>query len=141
MRFHEYAVGTVYVTPTVIVPLEEIIAFAEQYDPQYFHVDEEKAKRGLFGGIVASGMHSVALLNAQWVKMGYFGDDILGGLGIEVSWSRPVYPGDEIYGEFQIAEKTKSPGGNAGVVTVELTGKKSDHKAFCQASMRVLVRV
>ncbi|GMA60153.1 MaoC/PaaZ C-terminal domain-containing protein [Alicyclobacillus fastidiosus] len=141
MRFHEYEVGTVYVTPKVVVSLEEIIAFAERYDPQYFHVDAEKAKSGLFKGIVASGMHSVALLNAEWVKMGYFGDDILGGLGIEVSWSRPVYPGDEIYGEFQIAEKVKSPGGNTGLVTVQLTGKKSDDKPFSQASMRVLVRV
>ena len=44
---------------------EEIIRFAKKYDPQYFHIDAEAAKRGPFGGLTASGWHTTA----TWMKM------------------------------------------------------------------------
>jgi acyl dehydratase len=43
------------------VTKEEIVAFAGRYDPQPFHLDEEAAKRSLFGGICASGWHTAAM--------------------------------------------------------------------------------
>lgn len=80
----------------------EIIAFAEQWDPQRFHVDEAAAAESVHGGIIASGIHTIAAANRLCVDA-YMGDIAsLGGRYIsEVRFEQPVRPGDTlvIYGE------------------------------------------
>lgn len=76
---------------------EEILAFAREFDPQSFHVDEEAAKRSLYGGIIASGWHTAAIcmrmivdgLTSQVVSLGSPGVDA-------VRWPKPVRPGDTL---------------------------------------------
>jgi acyl dehydratase len=62
-RFLEdFVVGQVFKhNRRVRVGKDEIIAFARQYDPQYFHLDEEAARNSIFGRLVASGWHTAAL--------------------------------------------------------------------------------
>lgn len=79
------------------VTKEEIIAFATQFDPQPFHIDEEAAKKTIYGGLIASGWHTVSLfmrllsdgLLANAASMGSPGVD-------EVRWLKPVRPGDTL---------------------------------------------
>ncbi len=78
----------------VVFKQEEIIDFAKRYDPQPFHVDEEIAKASIFGGLIASALHTISACTRVVVEAQ--GDlAILSGLGIdEVKLFNPVRPGD-----------------------------------------------
>ena len=87
----------------------EIIEFAKQFDPQPFHIDAEKAKDSLFGGLCASGWHTCSL----YMRMLYDGLLInlasLGSPGMnEIRWLKPLFPNEVIRGELYIMSKTPS---------------------------------
>ena len=74
-----------------------MIAFATKFDPQSIHVDPEAAARGPFGGLIASGWHTTAMM------MRLFADHYLSKVaslaspGVdELRWTRPVRPGDTL---------------------------------------------
>jgi acyl dehydratase len=88
------------------VTKEEVLEFAEKYDPQPFHVDEEAARESMFGGLIASGWHTASM------TMRMFADNIVeetnstGALGVdELRWKRPVRPGDTLRVEMEILDK------------------------------------
>src|SRR5262249_41509246 len=86
-------VGQRFVSRTRRIDEEQIRAFAEQFDPQPFHLDAEAAKATLFGGLVASGWHTAAITMRLLVGGGL---PIAGGLvgaGGEIAWPSPVRPG------------------------------------------------
>ncbi len=79
------------------VSREAVIAFARQFDPQPFHVDEEAAKASLFGGLAASGWHTAALAMRMMCDAYLLESASLGSPGIEnLRWLKPVYPGDTL---------------------------------------------
>jgi acyl dehydratase len=91
------------------VTREEIIEFARQYDPQPFHTDEAAAKQSLYGGLIASGWHTCALM----MRMLYDGVLIraasLGSPGVDsVRWLKPVRPGDALRARMTIVEARPS---------------------------------
>jgi len=92
------------------VTRDEVIAFARQYDPQPFHLDDEAAARGLFGRISASGWHICAMTMRMLVD--HMRDVTEAGLGSpgvdEVRWRRPVYPGDTLRVETEVTDKKAS---------------------------------
>src|SRR5216683_2019225 len=62
MRYFEnFQVGDTFVLGSLKVTEEDIIAFAKQFDPQPFHIDPERARDSIFGGLVASGCHILSL--------------------------------------------------------------------------------
>jgi acyl dehydratase len=76
------------------VTREEVIAFAREYDPQPFHLDEEAAKATLLGGLAASGWHLCALLMRMCWDAFIHETAAMGSPGIEeMRWMRPVRPG------------------------------------------------
>ena len=77
------------VTPTA----EQTIAFARQFDPQPFHLDEEAAKASLFGGLSASGWHTCAMAMRLMVDNFLLESSSLGSPGLEnIKWLKPVHP-------------------------------------------------
>ena len=81
----------------VDVSADEIIAFAREFDPQPFHIDEEAA-RAATGGLIASGWHTCALLLRMNCEAFLTRAAILEEAGIEeVRWERPVRPGDRLH--------------------------------------------
>jgi acyl dehydratase len=81
------------VSPTA----EEIRAFATQFDPQPFHIDEEAAKRSIFGGLCASGWHTCAMAMRLMVDNFLSESSSLGSPGLEsLKWLKPVFPGDTL---------------------------------------------
>ena len=79
------------------VTREEIVAFAREFDPQPFHLDEEAGRRAHFGGLIASGWHTTALCQRMVVDGLTSGAESLGSPGVdELRWRRPVRPGDEL---------------------------------------------
>lgn len=60
MKLDEFSIGQVFQTKSFQFTKENVMNFAEEYDPQYMHVNEEKAKMGRFNGIIASGIQTLA---------------------------------------------------------------------------------
>ena len=85
---------------------EEIIAFAQQFDPQPFHLDEEAAKQSVFGGLCASGWHTCGMAMRLMVTNFLCRTSSQGAPGLEVlRWHRPVYPGDTLRLQHTLVDK------------------------------------
>jgi acyl dehydratase len=90
---------------SVTVSTEEIKEFAEQYDPQPFHVDEAAGRRSIFGNLCASGWHTCALAMKLTVENFLNESASMGSPGLEsLRWLKPVYPGDTLTLKHTIAE-------------------------------------
>jgi acyl dehydratase len=84
---------------------EEIIAFATQFDPQPFHLDEEAAKASVFGNLCASGWHTCAMAMRLMVTNFLQSSSSLGSPGLEnVQWKKPVFPNDVLSLKHKIIE-------------------------------------
>jgi acyl dehydratase len=97
--------GTTRDLGTVTLSAEEIKDFAEQFDPQPFHIDEAAGRRSIFGNLCASGWHTCALAMRLTVENFLSESSSMGSPGVEnVRWLKPVYPGDTLQLRHTIAE-------------------------------------
>ncbi len=103
--FEDFTVGETLPLPERLVGRAEMIAFAAEFDPQPFHLDERAAATDLTGGLFASGWHVCALL-MRMLCDGYLVDSAcMGSPGIEtLKWQRPVRPGDRLAGTSTVVE-------------------------------------
>ncbi|WP_394738995.1 MaoC family dehydratase [Natronococcus roseus] len=110
--YEDLTVGDVFETGGYTVTKEEIVEFAEQFDPQPFHVDEEAAAESMFGELVASGLHTLCLsvrLFVTDVVQGENGVANMGGLGMDdLRWHEPVRPGETLRVRVEVLEKNPS---------------------------------
>jgi acyl dehydratase len=107
--FEDYVPGLTVDCGTFTVSEEEIIAFAKEYDPQPFHTDPVGAKDGPYGGLIASGWHTTALMMRHLVEHFVSPESSLGAAGIdEIRWPRPVRPGDVLHVQATILEARRS---------------------------------
>ncbi|HEY3185510.1 MAG TPA: MaoC family dehydratase [Gaiellaceae bacterium] len=106
MRFWEdFSVGEVAQLGEVEVTRDEIVEFAQRFDPQPFHVDEEAAANGPFGGLVASGWHTNALFMGLFVRSILLDSASMGSPGVEeLRWTAPVRPGDRLTGRVTVTD-------------------------------------
>jgi acyl dehydratase len=98
-------VGDRFGSETIAVTAGDIKAFARQWDPQEFHLDEEAAEGSIFKGLSASGWHTAAMSMKLFVtgKLKLAGGSV--GLGVdELRWPRPVRPGDVLRVETEILD-------------------------------------
>ena len=122
--------GDVAETASRVITREEIVAFARQFDPQPFHVDEEAAKATPYGGLIASGLHTAAICMRLVVDRAV-GNGAAGSLGSpgvdELRWLRPVRPGDELTVRIEVLEVTPSRSKpDRGVVKLRYTMRNQD---------------
>jgi len=95
--FEDYSAGRVYEFGAITVSEREITDFAAQYDPQYFHVDPVKAAASEFGGIIASGWHTIGLAMRLYVDHYLSHVASLASPGVdEIRWPNPLLPGDRV---------------------------------------------
>ena len=79
------------------VTREAVIAFASQFDPQPFHLDDAAAEASLFGGLSASGWHTCAMAMRMMCDAYLLDSASLGSPGIDaLRWLKPVHPGDTL---------------------------------------------
>jgi acyl dehydratase len=97
--WEDFHVGEKVEIGSRVVTREEIIEFASKYDPQPFHVDEASARESMFGGLIASGWHTCALVMRMMCDSYLLKAASLGSPGIDnLKWLKPVRPGDRIRG-------------------------------------------
>ena len=108
-HFEDYAPGAVFEYGAIPVTEAEIVAFARRFDPQYLHVDRAQAAQGPFGGLIASGWHTAAMMMRLIVDNFLPKSASLGSPGIdELRWLRPVRPGDTLSVRLSVLEATRS---------------------------------
>ena len=100
-------VGQTFVSDPVTVTTDQIKAFAREFDPQPFHLDEAAARDTLFGGLAASGWHTAALTMKLLVQCFPLAGGLVGAGG-ETTWPRPTRPGDSLSVHVEVLEITPS---------------------------------
>ncbi|WP_440979267.1 MaoC family dehydratase [Sphingomonas pseudosanguinis] len=125
------------------VDRDEVIAFAERFDPQPFHLSDEAAAATHFGRLSASGWHTASMTMAMIVA--YYretGFQSLGSPGVdELRWLKPVYPGDTLRCETEVLEtRTSASRPEMGFVISQLTVFNQDDVAVMRFRPTLLVR-
>jgi acyl dehydratase len=101
----DFVVGAVHRSGRITVDTERIKAFAAEFDPQPFHLDEDAAQQSIFGGLAASGWHTAALTMRLLVESDFRTAGGLIGVGFdELRWPRPVRPGDQLQVQGEVLE-------------------------------------
>ena len=109
MFFEHFSVGQRFTTGSRTLTQDDIVAFASQWDRQYFHLDAEAAKGSAFGGLVASGFHTLVVTFDLVIEAAIWTEASLGSPGIDaVRWLKPVRPGDTLTGRWEVLETRAS---------------------------------
>lgn len=104
LYLEDLGVGQRFTTAEYAIDEASIKAFALQFDPQPFHLDNDAAEKSFFGGLAASGWHTAAITMNLLVTSGPpFGWGVPGAGG-EITWPRPVRPGDVLHVQSEIVE-------------------------------------
>jgi acyl dehydratase len=97
LYFEDFKIGDRFMSGGMTMTEAGIIEFARQWDPQPFHIDAEFARKWTYGGLIASGLHTMSATLRLWLDLGIFRASSLGSPGIgEVQFPRPVRPGDTL---------------------------------------------
>jgi acyl dehydratase len=108
-HFEDYLPGAVFEYGAIRVAEAEIIEFARRFDPQYIHVDRDRAAQGPFSGLIASGWHTAAMMMRLIVDNFLPTSASFGSPGIdELRWLKPVRPGDVLSVRLSVLEATRS---------------------------------
>jgi len=119
----DFAVGQTFGSGRLRIDAERIKAFAAEFDPQPFHLDEEAARHTMFRGLAASGWHTSALTMRLLVESELRPAGGIVGAGFdELRWPRPVRPGDELRVETEVLEVRPSKSRpEQGVIKIRTT--------------------
>jgi acyl dehydratase len=123
MYFDDFAPGDELASPGATITEAQIIDFALTFDPQPFHLDASAAAASPFGGLIASGFHTLAITFRLFWQTGALNEGSIGSPGIdEVRWLRPVRPGDTLRVVGKVLETRRSTSKpDRGIVRVQYT--------------------
>jgi acyl dehydratase len=134
LYFEDFSEGETFELSSQTLTRAEIIEFAEQWDPQPFHLGEDHGKDAVFDGLVASGLHTLCLGSRMMITEVMNESANMGGKGItDISFHRPVEPEETLTGRLDVIEKTATHP-ERGDVTFELTMKTSDGSPVLSAT-------
>jgi len=138
--FEDLAVGDEWTYGEYDVTEDELVDFAEQYDPQWFHTDRERAAaESPYGGLIASGWHTAAMTMRLLVE-GFLDDTAtMGAKGVdELRWRKPVEPGDTL--SIRIAvEDTTVDSDSRGTVRLRIDTTNAADELVCSMVGIVMV--
>ena len=141
--FDDYLPGATYDCGIFSVNEDEIVSFAKKFDPQPFHVDPEAAARGPFGGLIASGWHTAALVMRQLVDNYLPAEASLGSPGLdEMRWPDPVRPGDTLRVRATVVEARRSLSKpDRGIMKTVIEAVNQDGRTVMRATATNFLRV
>ena len=133
-------VGQRFTSGSYVMEAARIKEFADEFDPQPFHLDEAAAEASVFKGLAASDWHTAAAAMRLLVTGGLpFANGIV-GLGGEIAWPKPTRPGDSLHLESEIVEITPSRSNpQRGIVTVRSTMLNQSGEPVYQLTAKLLV--
>ena len=142
-RFLEdFAAGQIYRSGRLKVDKERIKAFAAEFDPQPFHLDDRAANASIFRGLAASGWHTAAMTMRLLVDSDLNPAGGIVGLGFEdFRWPAPVRPGDELHVECEVLEVRPSKSRpDVGTLKLKTSALNQDGQAVLVQIGSILVR-
>jgi acyl dehydratase len=140
LHFEDFAEGQVFESETLAIDAAAIKAFAAQYDPQPFHLDEAAAAGSVFGGLAASGWHTAALTMRMMVGGGLPVEGGMIGAGVEIVWPKPVRPGDTLCVVSRVTEVRPSRSkADRGFITVVSLTLNQHGEVVQELTSRILV--
>jgi acyl dehydratase len=127
----DFAVGQTFGSGRLRIDKERVLAFAAEFDPQPFHLDEAAARHSIFGGLAASGWHTAAVTMRLMIGTGLKPAGGFIGAGLdECRWPRPVRPGDELRVECEVIEVRPSKSRpEQGLIKLRTTTLNQDDEA------------
>jgi len=132
-------VGQRFMSGSHVMEESRIKAFAAEFDPQPFHLDDLAAKSSIFRGLTASGWHTASAAMRLLVTGGLpFANGII-GLGGDIAWPKPTRPGDILHLESEILDILPSRSKpNQGIVTVRSTMLNQDGEPVYVFTAKIL---
>jgi acyl dehydratase len=124
LSYEDFEVNRTYEIGAHTFARDEIVAFAKQFDPQPFHVDEEAAAASPFGALIASGWHTCSVMMGLLVRNAMAGSTSMGSPGIDdIRWLKPVRVGDTVRMTSTVLDKrVSSSKPDRGIVTTQWSG-------------------
>jgi acyl dehydratase len=138
----DFAVGQVFAADEEYeMTPERIHAYASEYDPQPIHLDPEVAKREMFGGIIASGWHSLSVTMRLIVHSNIFGGAPVVGVGVDrLRYLKPIRPGDRLRAQAEvIGVRPSSSHPDRGYLTLRITTTRQSDEPVLTQEWTVLV--
>jgi len=137
----DWTEGEVFETRGLSMTESAIHDYAFRYDPQPMHVDMEFAETA-FGGLIASGFHTLSVAFRSFLDTGYFMHSNIIGLGMDgLRWTAPVRPGDTLRCRVEVAEvrpSTSKP--DRGIIRLAFTVLNQDDTPVMSFSSASMVR-
>ncbi len=138
LYLEDLQVGQTFVSDPVTVSTGAIKAFAAEFDPQPFHLDEEAARDSLFEGLAASGWHTAALTMKLLVSCFPLAGGLIGAGG-ETTWPRPTRPDDTLTLTVEILEITPSRSRpDRGMIRTRSTTRNQHGEAVQVSTVRIV---
>ncbi|HPG88664.1 MAG TPA: MaoC family dehydratase [Hyphomicrobium sp.] len=128
LYLEDLAVGQIFRTRTHTVEPGAIKDFAAEFDPQWFHLDEDAAKDSFFGSLAASGWHTAGITMRLVVETLPLAGGVIGAGG-ELQWPSPTRPGDILHATIEVLEITPSrsrPERGMGVVRITTRNQRDE---------------
>jgi acyl dehydratase len=117
MQFEQLTPGVVVNSPPRIVTAGEIIEYSSRYDPQWFHIDAVRAKKGRWKGLIASGWLTCSIAMELTVRNVLAQSKSFGSPGVDaIKWIEPVRPDDAVSLRFEVLRSSQSPSGRTGIL-------------------------
>lgn len=107
--FEDYATGSVHQFGSIAIDEQEVLDFGKRFVPLSYHVDKEAARKSIYGGLIASGWHTAALMMRLYTDNYLSRVANLGSPGCdELRWPQPVFPGDALSIRVTVLEARRS---------------------------------
>ena len=107
--FEDYVAGAVHEFGSIVVTEQEVLDFGKRFVPLAYHTDPELAKTSIYGGLIASGWHTAALMMRLYTDHYLSKVANLGSPGCdELKWDKPVFPGDTLSIRVTVLETRRS---------------------------------
>ena len=121
--FDDFKPGDRFQAAPLVVSEALIVEFARFYDPQVFHTDPRAAAESIYGGLIASGLQTIALTFKLFIETGTLAASSLGSPGLdEIRWKVPVRPGDTLHVAGEVLEaRVSSSKPDRGIVRILYT--------------------
>ncbi|MCU7929217.1 MAG: MaoC family dehydratase [Candidatus Thiodiazotropha sp. (ex Codakia rugifera)] len=138
----DFSIGEHFTTRGMTFSESDIVKFAAQFDPQPFHLDTEAASHSFYGGLIASGLHTISICFRLFIEQGMLEKSSMGSPGIdELRWQAPVRPGDTLHTQVEVIDvKPSSKRDDRGILRLKYSAINQDEATVSSFIVNHLVR-